>query len=444
MTRLIVLLKAAMADLLVIDGAKIFLVNVTGAGLAFVSHVLFARWLTIESYGIYVFALSWLNILFITVQGGLNLAMVRFIAEYRALGNRAAMTALIRFSNVFVSCASGAVLVLGIAMVGWAMPDATKELRDTLYLALVLTAVLALIQQRSAILEGLERVVGATLIFEIVRPLALVIGLFGLLHLTKPDAAILMFANLLASMFALAILTIFARHSVRSETAVEDQPVPRWRTWLSVSLPYLAVTGMTILLTQMDILMIGHILGSEAAGLYAPASKVALLATFPVVAIRSRFGPMAANLFAQNRTDDLQSRLNTASLVSAFACLLVCIIITPGRYLFLDLFGSEYAAGEAVVLILTSGYAVYSVLGAVEMFFLVGPFERANAWLSAATLGVNFVLNLALIPRYGIEGAGAATAIAIVFRASLSSLIIYRRTGIMPWSPAITPKGPTA
>ena len=103
-------LRRFLGDLLVIDGAKIFAVNVAGAGLAFVSHILFARWLTVESYGIYVFALGWLNILFIAVQAGMNLSMVRFVAEYRANGNTTAIRALLGFSNRVV-------LGLGLAVV---------------------------------------------------------------------------------------------------------------------------------------------------------------------------------------------------------------------------------------------------------------------------------------------------------------------------------------
>jgi O-antigen/teichoic acid export membrane protein len=433
--RLAPALRALTRDILFVDGAKILAVNVVGAGLAFVSHVLFARWLGVASYGTYVFALSWLNILFIAVQAGLNLSMVRFIAEYRAQRNRAAMTAVIGFSNKVVLILGGCVAVAGWAVIAGTLPQSAKEMRHTLYAALALTVVMALIQQRAAVLQGLERVVRATLVFEVLRPLALLAIVFAAAHSLALDATAVMAANLVVSTGVLIVLMAYARSSVLAESAADDRPVPPWRSWLVVSLPYVLVTGLTILLTQMDILMIGHLLGPEQAGLYAPAAKVALLAVFPVVAIRARIGPLAARLFAEGKTAELQGRMNMATVLSIAACVAVLAVILPGRTLILGLFGPDFLLGGQVVMILALAYFFYSTLGAVEMFFLVGPFERANAVVSALTLGINLILNLILIPSFGIEGAAAATGAALVFRASASSAIIFRRTGLLPWAP---------
>ena len=81
------------------DSGKILVVNVAGAGLAFLSHLLFARWMSVESFGIYVYSLSWLNVLTVLMQAGLNVAAVRFIAEYRATRNHWAIARLVRFST---------------------------------------------------------------------------------------------------------------------------------------------------------------------------------------------------------------------------------------------------------------------------------------------------------------------------------------------------------
>ena len=93
------IVRRLMDNIVLIDSARILIVNVAGAGLAFLSHILFARWLTVASYGNYVFALSWLNVLAIVVQMGLNIAVVRLIGEYRASGNAAAIRRLAAHSD---------------------------------------------------------------------------------------------------------------------------------------------------------------------------------------------------------------------------------------------------------------------------------------------------------------------------------------------------------
>ena len=131
--------------------------------------------------------------------------------------------------------------------------------------------------------------------------------------------------------------------------------------------------------------------------------------------------------------DRLQARLTSATGLSVVTCLCVVIVIVPGRDLILGLFGAEYQAGALLIVVLSTGYLIYSIGGAVEMFFLVGPFERLNAVVAALTLGINFLLNLVLIPHLGILGAAYATAGAIVVRALLSTVIVHHRTGLRPF-----------
>ena len=424
-------LYSLLRDVLVVDSAKILAINIAGAALAFLSHVLFARWLGVDSYGVYVLALSILNILFIAQQAGLNLSVIRLVSEHRAAGNGAATRALVRFSNKII-------LILGVASAGvggiWLLAvreDMSDELTWTMAAMLALSVLLALFQQRSAILQGLERVVHAALSFEIIRPLLLLAVVWALVQTRPADAALVMTANLIVTGAVLAAVAVYARACVKAEPT-GNHPAPEWRRWLEISLPYVLVTGLTIVLTQMDVLMIGALLGTEQAGLYAPAAKVALLATFPTVAVRQRFGPMAARLFAENQFDRLQARLTSATGLSVVTCLCVVIVIVPGRDLILGLFGAEYQAGALLIVVLSTGYLIYSI-GAVEMFFLVGPFERLNAVVAALTLGINFLLNLVLIPHLGILGAAYATAGAIVVRALLSAVIVHHRTGLRPF-----------
>ena len=66
-----------------------------------------------------------------------------------------------------------ATIIFGTAIVLWAQSSASDEMRMTLYLALALTVVMALIQQRTAVLHGLEKVVQSVVAFEIARPVIL-------------------------------------------------------------------------------------------------------------------------------------------------------------------------------------------------------------------------------------------------------------------------------
>ena len=57
------------------------------------------------------------------------------------------------------------------------------------------------------------------------------------------------------------------------------------------------------------------------------------------------------------------------------------------------------------------------------------PDRRSRKWPSAAAL-LNVGLNLVLIPRFGMVGAAAATAGALVFAATANAIVARRRLGV--------------
>ena len=427
------IVRRLMDNIVLIDSARILIVNVAGAGLAFLSHILFARWLTVASYGNYVFALSWLNVLAIVVQMGLNIAVVRLIGEYRASGNAAAIRRLAAHSDRVVLAAGVASAGLGAALIGVFLSTDSDSLRTTLYLMLGTTVTLGLFQQRMAILQGFERVAEAQVLHEIARPLLLLAATVVASRWDGFGAPVVMGLNLAATALLLIVL-----HRMTRRLMVEggnNDDAPGARTWLAVGLPYLVISVVAIGLTQTDVLMIGSLLGTEAAGLYAPAAKIAMLVIFPAMAVRLRVAPMVSKLYAEGRTAAVQNRITVGTLAAFGTCVVGVLVILALRDIALGLFGDAYAVSAPVVVVLCLGYCVYTLGTGVETFLLMGPFERVNAAILLATLAVNLALNALLIPRLGMIGAAYATVGAMVIRAALSTAVVYCRTGILPLSP---------
>ncbi|MAN79941.1 MAG: hypothetical protein CMM77_08415 [Rhodospirillaceae bacterium] len=425
--------RRLLGNVIVVDGARILTVNVAGAGLAFLSHILFARWLGVASYGNYVYALSWLNVLAVVVQLGLNIAVVRLIAEYRAADSITSIHRLIRFSNRVVLIAGLAVAGIGAALIAQFTTESAQELRTTLYLTLGLTIVLGLFQQRMAVLQGFERVFEAQAFHELARPALLILAAVAASRWDGFDASTVMGLNLAVTGLVLVGLVRYAGKLLATAgQGAPDTAAPRPPRWLAIGLPYLIVTIVAIGLTQTDVLMIGSLIGPEQAGLYAPAAKVAMLVIFPAMAVRARIAPMVARLYADGDREAVQNRITVATLASLGTCIVGVIIIVAARDFILGLFGDAFRASDEVLIILALGYCIYTLGTSVETFLLMGPFERINAAVLLITLVANLLLNAFLIPYMGILGAAWATVGAMMLRAVLSTLIVFRRTGVLP------------
>jgi len=425
--------RRLLGNVIIVDGARILAVNVAGAGLAFLSHILFARWLGVAAYGNYVYALSWLNVLAVVVQFGLNIAVVRLIAEYRAADSIASIHHLIGFSNRVVLTAGIAVAVIGAVLISQFTAEGAQELRATLYLMVGLTIVLGLFQQRMVVLQGFERVFEAQAFHELARPALLILAAVAASRWDGFNASTVMGLNLAVTALVLVVLVRYSRKFlVRRLDGMPATVVEDTQRWLAIGLPYLVITIIAIGLTQTDVLMIGSLLGPEQAGLYAPAAKVAMLVIFPAMAVRARIAPMVARLCADNDKEAVQNRITVATLASLGTCLVGVIIIITARDFILGLFGDAFRASDEILIILATAYCVYTLGTSVETFLLMGPFERINAVVLFATLAVNLLLNAFLIPYMGSLGAAWATVCAMILRAVLSALVVFRRTGVLP------------
>jgi len=409
-------------------------VNAIGMALAYLTHMLFARWLGLGQYGYYVYALAWLNVFTILVQLGMNTSTVRITAELRAQGNHAAIVGLSIFSTRVVTVLGVGLTAIGAIFLSFTLELMERELTLTLAVMLPLVVALSLLYQRMALLQGFERVVQAQTFLEIFRPLVLicVVGLF--IKLFQVEAHWAMGANLIATTVTLIAATAVSyRYLMVAGVGLRDR-VYETRAWLAVSLPYLVIGALTVVMNQSDVLMLGTVMGGAAAGLYAPAAKLAQLALFPMLAMRSRSAPLMAKLYAENNVNELQHQMNKTTIISALAGILLAGGLVWQREVFLGIFGADFIEAAPILVVLALSMMVFAVTGGVEVFLIFGPFERITMFIYTFVVVLNITLNLIWIPTHGVLGAAYATAVTVIARALISTFVVWRRTNILPWA----------
>ena len=87
-------------------------------------------------------------------------------------------------------------------------------------------------------------------------------------------------------------------------------------------------------------------------------------------------------------------------------------IIYPSKMMLL--FGPDYMAGSSVLVILTVATFIQAALGAASPALGMSGYTRLTLWNSLGAFILNIVLNVVLIPKYGIIGAAWATLISLV------------------------------
>jgi len=133
-----------------------FIVKITGAAILFGLHVLLARLLGVGQYGIYVYVLSWVNILVIISMLGLNTSLVRFVAAYKAQEKWGLLRGILRRSTEAVVASSLLLSVIVGSVVWFFRNHISQSLATIFYVALILLPILVLVRLREASLRALS------------------------------------------------------------------------------------------------------------------------------------------------------------------------------------------------------------------------------------------------------------------------------------------------
>jgi O-antigen/teichoic acid export membrane protein len=165
-------------------------------------------------------------------------------------------------------------------------------------------------------------------------------------------------------------------------------------------------------------------------GIYFAAGKTMALIMFVHYAVGSAVAHKFAALHARGDHDGLRSFVKDAvnwtfwpSLASAL------VILALGKPL-LSLFGPQFATGYPVMCILVVGFLTRSAMGPADYLLnMLGEQKLCAAVLFGAAL-LNIVLNVVLVPKFGIVGAASATATSLTIAALTNAVVVWWRLGI--------------
>jgi len=393
------------------------IVMVAGAGLAFLSQVLFARILGAAEYGIYIYVLTWINLLSIAVTLGLNTSLLRFVPAYIAQLEWGLLRGLLRRATWIVLAASLLVSVVASCAV-WVFSDRIdKSHINVFFIALLLLPLIGLTQLRSATMRGLKLIAKALAPENLVRPVLLMLLAGSAYWLMENDltALDLMVLNVVGAMLAFALGTYWLYGALPLQIK-SAQEIYANGDWIKVSLPMFVMSAMTYVLNHADIIMLGAMIDAEQAGIYAVASRIAALVTFGLMAANMIVAPMISQYYSVGNYASLQ-RMITLSARGVFVfSLTVSIVLWLSGPVLLELFGSEFSVGYDVVTILLSGQIVNSLAGSVGFIMLMTKHQKEAAWIVSISAIMNITLNYLLIPQFGLEGAAIATALTMIVR----------------------------
>ncbi|TVQ66950.1 MAG: lipopolysaccharide biosynthesis protein [Balneolaceae bacterium] len=190
----------------------------------------------------------------------------------------------------------------------------------------------------------------------------------------------------------------------------------------------------TVLVWNIDILMLGSMAGLEWTAVYAIAFYMGSVITVPQRAIEKIAAPVLAEMIQKKKwmeVDNLYKKTALNQLLPGFLLFGVIWILSDLFYLMMP---EIYAAGKWVLLIIGIGKLIEMGTGANGIILINSKHYRVSFYTNMILVFVTIGANYLLIPQYGIEGAAIASALALLVYNAVKYLYIRLRMQLSPFS----------
>ncbi len=184
---------------------------------------------------------------------------------------------------------------------------------------------------------------------------------------------------------------------------------------------------------QMDVLFLGYFCSIKDVGIYALASRLQTLIYMPHYALNSIFGPITAELYAQNNMEEFKKLYRTITKWTFSVSLPIAAIIVLFSEDILHLFGKDFTGAVLIIVIMSVGNLIHDFLGTAGTVIMMTGRIHVNLINSIILSVFNITSYYVLIKEYGIVGAAVANAFSLTIANLLVLFEVRYFVGFYPF-----------
>ncbi|MBI5732227.1 MAG: flippase [Candidatus Magasanikbacteria bacterium] len=366
---------------------------------SFIYFSILARAIGVEKIGLYVTALSFSTLFSVAADLGLTQVLIREGAKDK--------------EKIGQLLGSTLILKLGLAVLAYAALNAVANLKPNPATNLIfISGVLMVLDSFTLSFYGALRAL-QNLRFEaagiIVGQILIIAG--GLLALLfKPTVSWFLLALGVGSLFNLLWSASAALKKGIKPSFIFDKILIK--RFAIMAAPFALAGIFTKIYSYIDSVLLSYLMGAKEVGYYSIPNKVAFAFQFIPMAFAAALYPAMSNFFASDKT-----RLKIIFEKGFFYLALLAVPLSLGAFVIADLFVVKVYGAAYAPSVLPFKIIVLSVIFAFLDFpigSLLNACRRQTAQTAAmgATMVLNILLNLFLIPRLGVTGAAIAAALS--------------------------------
>lgn len=199
----------------------------------------------------------------------------------------------------------------------------------------------------------------------------------------------------------------------------------------------MALSGIGFFLLQsIDVFLIKKYINNEAVAFYSIAVKLVLILIMIVNAVNISLASKIAELYNKNNIEELQKNITKASKIMTLISFLTAIpLVFLSDYILL-IFGYDYLVAKNSLILMIIAQSCSSIFGVSAVYLNMTKKQHYFQFILLSAVVINLILNVYLIPLYGIFGASISFSISVLYWNISSAVLIYIKDKIVlfPWT----------
>jgi O-antigen/teichoic acid export membrane protein len=198
---------------------------------------------------------------------------------------------------------------------------------------------------------------------------------------------------------------------------------------------YTLLGGLTtVIVWNVDILMLGSLSGLDQTAIYAIAFYIGTVITVPQRAIEKIATPLIADFIYQRNWREVEKIYRKTSLNQTIAGIFILLLVWVNTEQLLNLLPDVYADGRYVVLFIGIGKLFDMATGINGSIIVTSKYYRFDLFTNLLLILFTVSSNLILIPEYGIQGAAVATMLSIFLYNLIKYIFVWIKFSMQPFS----------
>src|SRR5690554_6886460 len=371
---------------------------------------LYTNFLTEEYYGLVGFLLSAATIMMPLTAFGVHNTIVKFYASFKDKDQQQDFMSMMLYLPLLIIIPIGIIGYFGYEMIVAFLSKENPIVGDYVWLIYVIAIAMAYFEVFYAWVRVEMQSVFGNFMKEVYHRGVISVLLFGVYFEMLNQVQFVW--SLAAVYFSKALLMKLYAIRVRFPRLVFRMPENSLDI-LKYSLLIIIAGSISLVMLDIDKVMIGKYLPIENVAYYNVAIFIAMVIVVPSRAMHQITYPLTAKLINEKQLTALKELYQKSSLTLFIISGLIFLLIVLNIEQVYLLIPKDYSAGIFVVFLISFSKLFDNLLGINNAILYNSDYYRMTIVLGLFLAVMTIVMNVWLIPVFGIDGAAIATVVSL-------------------------------